>query len=188
MTVGLRTPGARGVLVSRPMWHHGDHRKQVEWQTPDWLRWIVTFRLVSSSKVSLASGGDRASRSSLSRPMCHRLSRRRGPGVNTTGMFTHFPYAVRYWPAQQEGPFNPRIIEDVFRQVMRDLAGTGRALELNIGGALYGHGSRSGSQSPSTPRESRRVRCSRTPIRDGPFRWRPGRRPAWSGSHTPTRR
>ena len=30
----------------------------------------------------------------------------------------------------------PRIFEDVFRQVMRDLAGSGRALELNIGGPL----------------------------------------------------
>lgn len=24
-------------------------------------------------------------------------------------VFTHIDYAVRYWPAQQEGPFNPRI-------------------------------------------------------------------------------
>jgi histidinol-phosphatase (PHP family) len=24
-------------------------------------------------------------------------------------VFTHIDYAVRYWPTQQEGPFNPRI-------------------------------------------------------------------------------
>ena len=40
-------------------------------------------------------------------------------------VFTHIDYAVRYWPTQQEGPFNPRIFEDVFRQVIRDLAGSG---------------------------------------------------------------
>src|SRR5215213_11888235 len=47
-------------------------------------------------------------------------------------VLSHIDYPVRYWPAQQEGPFNPRIFEDGFRQVMRDIAGSGRALELNI--------------------------------------------------------
>jgi hypothetical protein len=51
-------------------------------------------------------------------------------------VLSHIDYAVRYWPAQQEGPFNPRIFEDAFRQVMRDLAGSGKALELNVGGPL----------------------------------------------------
>ena len=51
-------------------------------------------------------------------------------------VLSHIDYAVRYWPAQQEGPFNPRIFEDVFRQVMGDLAGSGKALELNVGSPL----------------------------------------------------
>lgn len=51
-------------------------------------------------------------------------------------VLSHIDYAVRYWPAQQEGPFNPRIIGDAFRQSMRDLAGSGRALEVNVGGRL----------------------------------------------------
>ncbi len=51
-------------------------------------------------------------------------------------VLSHIDYAVRYWPTGQEGPFNPRVFEDVFRQVMRDIAGSGRALELNIGGPL----------------------------------------------------
>jgi histidinol-phosphatase (PHP family) len=51
-------------------------------------------------------------------------------------VFAHIEYAVRYWPSEQEGPFNPRIFEDAFRQAMRDIAASGRALELNIGGPL----------------------------------------------------
>jgi hypothetical protein len=51
-------------------------------------------------------------------------------------VLSHIDYAVRCWPAQQEGPFNPRIFEDAFRRVMRDLAGSGKALELNVGGPL----------------------------------------------------
>ena len=63
-------------------------------------------------------------------------TRRMINGSDRYEVLSHIDYAVRYWPAQQEGPFNPRIFEDVFRQVMRDLAGSGRALELNIGGPL----------------------------------------------------
>jgi histidinol-phosphatase (PHP family) len=63
-------------------------------------------------------------------------ARRMIAGSDMYEVLSHIDYAVRYWPAQQEGPFNPRIFEDVFRQVMRDLAGSGRALELNVGGPL----------------------------------------------------
>ena len=57
-------------------------------------------------------------------------------GSDAYAVITHIEYAVRYWPTEQEGPFNPRIFEDAFRNAMRDLAGSGRALELNIGGPL----------------------------------------------------
>ena len=57
-------------------------------------------------------------------------------GSDACAVFTHIEYAVRYWPTEQEGPFNPRICEDAFRQAMRDLAGSGRALEMNVGGPL----------------------------------------------------
>ncbi|GAA3643287.1 PHP domain-containing protein [Microlunatus ginsengisoli] len=46
-------------------------------------------------------------------------------------VFTHIDYAARYWPADQHGPFDPRQFEDGFRQAMRAIAGTGRALEMN---------------------------------------------------------
>jgi histidinol-phosphatase (PHP family) len=57
-------------------------------------------------------------------------------GSDGYAVFTHIDYPVRYWPTEQEGPFNPRIFEDAFRQAMSDIAGSGRALELNIGGPL----------------------------------------------------
>jgi histidinol-phosphatase (PHP family) len=54
----------------------------------------------------------------------------------TFAVVTHIEYAARYWPIEREGPFNPKRFEDEFRQVMRAIAGTGRALELNIGTAI----------------------------------------------------
>lgn len=59
--------------------------------------------------------------------------------ITTGGAFavvTHIEYAARYWPTEREGPFNPKGFEDEFRQVMRMIAGTGRALELNIGALI----------------------------------------------------
>jgi histidinol-phosphatase (PHP family) len=59
--------------------------------------------------------------------------------INAGGTFavvSHIEYAVRYWPTEQEGPFDPKRFEDEFRQAMRAIAGTDRALELNIGGPI----------------------------------------------------
>ncbi len=56
--------------------------------------------------------------------------------IATGGTFTvvtHIEYAARYWPVEREGPFDPKRFEDEFRQAMRAIAGTGRALELNVG-------------------------------------------------------
>ena len=61
-------------------------------------------------------------------------ARRMIAGSDRYEVLSHIDYPVRYWPTEQEGPFNPRVFEDGFRQTMRDLAGSGRALELNIGG------------------------------------------------------
>jgi len=46
-------------------------------------------------------------------------------------VFTHLDYAVRYWPTEQAGPFDPRRFEEGFRSAMRSIAGSGRALEMN---------------------------------------------------------
>jgi len=51
-------------------------------------------------------------------------------------VFTHIDYAVRYWPTEQHGPFDPRPFEDGFRQAMRAIAASGRALEMNTGRPL----------------------------------------------------
>lgn len=48
-------------------------------------------------------------------------------------VFTHIDYAVRYWPAEQAGPFDPRRFEEGFRSAMRAIADSGRALEMNTG-------------------------------------------------------
>lgn len=57
-------------------------------------------------------------------------------GSSIFTVFCHIEYAVRYWPVDQEGPFDPKRFEDEFRQAMRAIAGTGIALELNIGGPI----------------------------------------------------
>ncbi len=46
-------------------------------------------------------------------------------------VFTHLDYAVRHWPVEHAGPFDPRRFEEQFRGAMRSIAGSGRALEMN---------------------------------------------------------
>lgn len=52
-------------------------------------------------------------------------------GSDSFACFTHIDYAVRYWPVETEGPFDPRRFEEQFRAAMRAIAGSGRALEMN---------------------------------------------------------
>ncbi|HEU5485441.1 MAG TPA: PHP domain-containing protein [Microlunatus sp.] len=51
-------------------------------------------------------------------------------------VYTHLDYAVRAWPVDDHGPFDPRPFEDGFRQAMRAIAGSGRPLEMNTAGRL----------------------------------------------------
>lgn len=44
---------------------------------------------------------------------------------------THLDYAVRAWPEEQEGPFDPRRFEEEIRGAMRAIARSGRGLEMN---------------------------------------------------------
>lgn len=46
-------------------------------------------------------------------------------------VFTHIDYAARYWPSEEHGPFDHTRFEDGFRQAMRAIATSGRALEMN---------------------------------------------------------
>lgn len=48
-------------------------------------------------------------------------------------VFTHIDYAVRYWPVAEHGPFDHRPFEEGFREAMRTIASSGRALEMNTG-------------------------------------------------------
>jgi histidinol-phosphatase (PHP family) len=52
-------------------------------------------------------------------------------GSSVFEVFTHIDYAVRSWPTEQLGPFDPKRFEDGFRSSMRLLAESGRALEMN---------------------------------------------------------
>jgi histidinol-phosphatase (PHP family) len=52
-------------------------------------------------------------------------------GSDAVEVVTHLDYAVRTWPAETAGPFDPRRFEEEIRGAMRAIAGTGRALELN---------------------------------------------------------
>ncbi|GAA4427636.1 PHP domain-containing protein [Georgenia halophila] len=53
-------------------------------------------------------------------------------GSDAFEVLCHIEYAVRYWPSERVGPFDPGQFEDSFRQAMRVLAGSGRALEINL--------------------------------------------------------
>lgn len=52
-------------------------------------------------------------------------------GSDSFACFTHIDYAVRFWPTEAEGPFDPRRFEEPFRAAMRAIADSGRALEMN---------------------------------------------------------
>jgi histidinol-phosphatase (PHP family) len=52
-------------------------------------------------------------------------------GSDSFEVFTHIDYAVRSWPVQTAGPFDPRRFEGGFRAAMRSIADSGRALEMN---------------------------------------------------------
>lgn len=57
-------------------------------------------------------------------------------GSAAFAVVSHIDYAVRYWPTEQAGPFNPTEFEDEFRQAMRAVGRSGRALEMNVGGKI----------------------------------------------------
>jgi histidinol-phosphatase (PHP family) len=52
-------------------------------------------------------------------------------GSDTFEVFTHIDYAVRSWPVDELGPFDPAGFEEQFRVAMRSIAQSGRALEMN---------------------------------------------------------
>jgi histidinol-phosphatase (PHP family) len=57
-------------------------------------------------------------------------------GSDAFAVLSHIDYPIRYWPKEKAGPFNPSEFEDDFRQALRAVAGSGRALEMNVGGRI----------------------------------------------------
>lgn len=101
-------------------------------------------------------------------------------GSSVFAVFCHIEYVIRYWPTEQEGPFDPKRFEDEFRQAMRAIAGTDRALELNIGGPS-GPGSRNGGLKKVVARS--RSAVTRTPPTGSPATsTKPWRWPSTSAS------
>jgi histidinol-phosphatase (PHP family) len=52
-------------------------------------------------------------------------------GSDSFEVFTHLDYAIRHWPSEEAGLFDPRLFEEGFRVAMRAIADGGRALEMN---------------------------------------------------------
>jgi histidinol-phosphatase (PHP family) len=57
-------------------------------------------------------------------------------GSDAFTVLSHIDYAVRYWPTRDAGSYDPGQFEDEFRQTLRVVARTGRALEMNVGGKI----------------------------------------------------
>ncbi|MEU8270584.1 PHP domain-containing protein [Sphaerisporangium sp. NPDC049002] len=57
-------------------------------------------------------------------------ARRMIDGSGEFEVLAHIDYPIRYWPADA-GPYDPAAFEDDHREVLRALAGSGRALEIN---------------------------------------------------------
>lgn len=52
-------------------------------------------------------------------------------GSAVFGVLAHCDYARRYWPADRVGAYNDADFEEEYRAVFRELASSGRALEIN---------------------------------------------------------
>ena len=52
-------------------------------------------------------------------------------GSDAFETFTHIDYAIRSWPTDDAGPFDPRRYEGGFREAMRTIASAGLSLEMN---------------------------------------------------------
>ena len=50
--------------------------------------------------------------------------------LDAFAVLAHIDYPVRYWPADA-GQYDPCAFEEEYREVLRALAGTSRALEVN---------------------------------------------------------
>lgn len=58
-------------------------------------------------------------------------------GSAAFGVLAHIDYAIRYWPSQGAGLFDPEPFEDEFRHALRVLADSARVLEVNTRGKPY---------------------------------------------------
>jgi histidinol-phosphatase (PHP family) len=133
-----RFPGLRilsGVEVGEPHWH----RKRV-----DELAGTGRFDRVLGSLHSLEANGELRIVDDLygSRPAGEVVRDYLAEVLRmleTGDLFValaHIDYPIRHWPAAA-GPYDPGTFQTEYRAVLRALAGTGRALEVNTEGPLH---------------------------------------------------
>ena len=127
-----RFPGLRiltGVELSEPHWHPGfvaDLLGRADFQRI--LGSVHTLRDRDGNRVvdleyRIRSAGD------VVRAYLAEVLRLVGSGSPFT-VLAHIDYAVRDWPAAA-GAYRPGLFEDEYREVLRALARSGRALEVN---------------------------------------------------------
>jgi histidinol-phosphatase (PHP family) len=58
-------------------------------------------------------------------------------GSDVFGVLAHCDYPRRYWPAGREGEYREADFEEEYRTVFRELASSGRALEINTRSPLW---------------------------------------------------
>jgi histidinol-phosphatase (PHP family) len=100
---------------------------------------LSAFDRINGSLHTLANGHDRSEPNSLFRirppeQVIDAYLEEVPRMVAAPGLFevvTHIDYAVRSWPTETAGPFDPKRFEGGFRAAMRAIAASGRALELN---------------------------------------------------------
>lgn len=100
---------------------------------------LASFDRINGSLHTLADGDERSEPNTLyrtwpaERVMTEYLEEIPRMVASSTRfeVFTHIDYAVRAWPVETEGPFDPRRFEEGFRAAMRAIAASGRALEMN---------------------------------------------------------
>ncbi len=126
-------PGLRilsGVELSEPHWHAGRTAQVLE---------LGGFDRVLGSVHSLPAGngrcleiGDCYCRRTAAEVIREYLAEvtRMVTGSDAFAVLAHIDYPVRYWPADA-GQYDPCAFEEEYREVLRALAGTSRALEVN---------------------------------------------------------
>lgn len=118
-----------GVELSDPHWHHARIEEFFESAEPD-----LVISSVHSIRTDLGFGEvglafETRPPAEVVREFLAETLRMIGQ-YDDFGVLAHIDYPARYWPVDDQ-PFDPGAFEEEFRAVLRALARSGKALELN---------------------------------------------------------